>query len=107
VVPICEWPSRSWTIFGWTPAASSSEIAIGTYQYSQTGDANAYQQQMGGVAAGNLAAAGMVKAGPMVTRRLSGVRSANPSGVRAANTNVVEEVVGGGGSEVAWRGIGS
>ena len=33
--------------------AGYSEILIGTYQYAQTGNATAFQQQMGGVAAGN------------------------------------------------------
>ena len=41
----------------------TSEIAFGTYQYAKTGDADAFQQQMGGIAAGNLAGAATIKAG--------------------------------------------
>ncbi len=41
----------------------TTEIAIGTYQYAKTGDADAFQQQMGGIAAGNLAGAATIKAG--------------------------------------------
>jgi hypothetical protein len=38
-----------------------SEIGIGLYDFSQNGDAAALQQHMGGVAAGNLTAAGGIK----------------------------------------------
>ncbi len=44
----------------------TSEIAFGTYQYAKTGDADAFQQQMGGIAAGNLAGAATIKTGQTI-----------------------------------------
>ena len=48
-----------------------SEIIIGTYDFSRTGDADAYQQHAGGVAAGNLAAAAGIK----IAGKLRGMRA--------------------------------
>ena len=61
----------------------SSEIALGTYQYTQTGNADAFQQQMGGVAAGNLTAAAGIKVGQIVSARFA-------QGSRVPGTSIVD-----------------
>ena len=82
-----------WTDAGWNAAHTglgagtlgSSEIAIGTYQYTQTGDANAFQQQMGGVAAANLTAAAGIKIGQAIRAPTA------PSGMTPAERAAADE----------------
>jgi len=61
----------------------TSEIAFGTYQYAKTGDADAFQQQMGGIAAGNLAGAATIKTGQTIRTT---ARSNAPGAARAPGT---------------------
>lgn len=48
--------------------AGGSEVAVGTYDFSQTGDADALRNHLGGVAGNNLTLAAVAKAGPAMGR---------------------------------------
>jgi hypothetical protein len=84
-----------------------SEIAIGLINYAQDGDADAFQQHIGGVAAGNLVATGAIKLG----QTLKGTKyppnkgfSGEPILTNLERGTIIDRYGGEGGRFVAPKG---